>query len=454
MAKIGSVVVAALLLMMSATAAGAVTAADLDTIADELADTGRYLEFTITDDVDRSIDDANGRGIAFAWLDIGGDALLPAQELSARLEGSSFRTTVVLTNDSIGAWSQTVDDAVIQDALDASGNDFAQGAVADGLDQFTAALGDPATTATTSGGTASGSDSGSPGGGIGIGTILLIALVGGGGFLLFRSIRNRSKARKQAELDLEADRAEITEQLRDNADHVLELGDRVIAAGKPELISTYEQASAAYQEVSGAIEGATTAEEIDRLDDMIDRAEWQFESIEAELDGRPPPPSPEEVEARAQAQAQNDEAGRADRSDPRAPRPADQPALGPDESILDGPPPPGRAPAPRQRVPVPRSSRRGGFGGGGLGGVLGGVLGSIVLGGGMGGGSRRSQRRRSQFPGGGSFGGSSGGLGGGVLRRGSSRRSTRSTSRRRRSSARGSGGSRSFGRGSGGSRRL
>ena len=33
-------------------------------------------------------------------------------------------------------------------------------------------------------------------------------------------------------------------------------------------------------------------EEIDRLDSLIDQAEWEFEMIEARLEGRPVPPSP------------------------------------------------------------------------------------------------------------------------------------------------------------------
>ena len=442
----------------TAATSAAVTSSDLDGIARELVADGRYLEFESNQALDGSIDDANARGIAFVWLDIDADAEAPAGELVDRLEGSPYRTVVVLTNISIGAVSSTLEDPDIQRALDASGDLFGAGAVADGLATFSAALlGEPTTATTGDSEASSGSttpststsgSSDSSGGGIGLGTILLIALLGGGGFLFFRRLRARGKARKQAEADLEADRAEIKEQLRDNADHVLELGDRVIAADKPDLITTYEQASAAYQEVSRQIDAATTAEEIDRLDDLIDNAEWQFDSIEAELEGRPRPPSPAEVEAQAEAAD-----GAADPPPPGGPTPPapaptptrnDGPALGPDESVLGDRRSPRRSPVPRQRMPVPRSGRRGG---GGLGGILGSILGSIVLGGGgIGGrggvGSRRTQRRRSSFPSSGPVGGP--GLGGGVLRP----RGAGSASRR-------SGGSRSIGRRRGsGSRRL
>jgi hypothetical protein len=430
---IGFVVITLLAVLGASTAGATVTSSDLDAIARELTSSGRYLEFPSNDALDESIDTANARGVAFAWLDADGDAEDPAAELADRVDGSQYRTVVVLTNTSIGAWSNTLDDATIERALDASGDQFAAGAVADGLESFSATLAGNATTATTT--TTGGSSppaTSTDGGGIGLGTVLLVALLGGGAFLLFRSLRKRSKTRKQAELDLEEDRAEIKEQLRDNADHVLELGDRVIASAKPDLMATYEQASASYQEVSGAIDDASTAVEIDRLDDLIDEAEWQFESIEAALEGRPKPPSPAEVEAQARAAAEQDAAGNDDgppSSDPTPPAP----------SRRDGP-----APTPRQRTPYPQTQRRGG----GLGGILGGILGSIVLGGGgmggMGGtGSRRTQRRRTQYPSGGSM--SSGGLGGGVLRRGGS------SSSRRRS---GGGGSRSTRRGGGGSRRF
>ncbi len=428
------------------TPAGAIVSSDLDVIAGDLAAGGRYLEFASNEPLEASIDDANARGIAFAWLDVDiDDPEGVAAELVDRLDGSAYRTVVVLTNTSIAAFSSTAREASIERALTASGPEFQAGAVAEALTTFGDTLvGNGATTATTSADSGSGSGSGSAsgsGGGIGLGTILLIALVGGGGFLVLRRIRARGKARKQAEADLEADRAEIKEQLRDNADHVLELGDRAIASGKTELITTYEQASAAYQEVSREVDEATTAEEIDRLDDLIDDAEWKFESIEAELEGRPRPPSPAEVEA-------NVEAPTPPGPTPPAPSSDDAPALGPDDSVFRGgsqPRPRRPAPTPRQRRPMPRSGRRGG----GLGGALGSILGSIVLGGGgiggmggMGGmGSRRTQRRRSRTP---SRRPTGGGLGGGVLRRGGGS-----------SSRRGAGGSRSIRRrGAGGSRKL
>lgn len=416
----------------AAVPAQGVTAAQ---IAEELAASGRYLEVSADGGVDRAIDDANARGTAFVWLDSSDDATEVAEIVLDELIqfGTSYRTVLVLTDVGVGASSETVSISDLDGAIDLAFTDFANGAVADGLDVFTAALsGDAATTAsTTSPGSTTSADTsaGSSGGGISIFPILAVLVVGGGGFWFVRRLRNRSKARKQEAADMEADRAEIQEQLRSNADHVLTLGDLAIASGDAELIALYEQASATYQDVSHAVDGASTPAEIDALDDRIDEAEWQFESIEARLEGRPEPPSPAEVQAQAEAAAQAE-------ADAKA---AGGPALGPDESVFgDGPSRPRGAPG-RTRYQAPRSRRRSG----GLGGGLGGALGSVILGGGLGGGLGGRSRRSTRRSGGLGSTRSTGGLGGGVLRpSGGGSRSRRSSSGRRF----GSGGRSSSGR--------
>jgi hypothetical protein len=397
-------------------------------IVDELDATGRYAELELTAAEEATIDEANDAGIAFVWLGSGQEPERLAQSLSLSLDdlGSPYRTVLVLSDSGVAAWSETVADATIEDGLDASFDQFASGATTEGIESFTRAVGQLAGSGSSPTTTPTSSDSSGSSGGGNLGKFLLIGLLGGGGFLLFRSLRNRSKAKKAAAAELEADRAEIKEQLRDNADHVLQLGDRVIKSGEADLMTTYEQASSAYQEVSQSIEQATSAAEIDALDDKIDHAEWQFESIEAQLEGRPVPPSPAEVAAQAEAAAAAQ---------------ADQPALGPDESVIRG----GSAPPRTQtRRPSYRSGSRSRGG-------LGGILGSIILGsGGLGGDrSRRSERRNPSSRRG-------GGLGGGVLNRRSPSSRRPSSNRRPRSSrSRSGGGSRSFGRrGGGGSRRF
>ncbi len=403
----------AVLGLFFATPAAAQSATD---IADELDSTGRYLEFSADAGLEAAISDANSNGIAFAWLNQSGAG--EAERLSETLlldldaSGSRYRTVLVLMEDNFGAWS-SAGDARTEQALDASLGSFADGAVAAGVTEFTSAL--RATDATGSSGetTDTGSDSGSSGGGLSLTTLLLPLLLIGGGFFLFRGWSNKRKSDRQLEADLEADRAEIKEQLRSNADRVIDLGDRVVLTDDRDLQDLYEKASRTYQDVSNRIDGATTVAEVDDLDDRIDEAEWQLKSIEAQLDGKPVPPSPAELEAESEAAA---EAVRRQQAKSAEAKRNQRPALGRDESVFD---------QPRART------NTGGYGGGyqprrrsSMGGGLGGLLGSIILGG-MRGGSRYPQTRRTQrrtgLPGGFPSGG---GLGGGVLRPGGgSRRS-------------------------------
>lgn len=386
------------------TSAQTVTDTDLDTIADELISAGRYLEFTADGELDSAIDQANNDGVAFVWLDNPAADPVAAQwadGLSDRLvaAGSRYHTVVVLTTGSVVASSSAYGDAAVISSIDNAFASFATGNVADGLSTFAGSLGQPTSTATTSAGSGSTSGSGS-GSGFSLGTLLLPLIVLGGGFWLFSNWRKSRAGKLKAKNELAADRAEVREQLKANADRVMRLGDEVILANDPELIDLYEKASRTYQDVSHAIETADDADEIDELDDRIDEAEWQFEVIEARLAGKTPPPSPAEIEAKAKARAAAE-----------AKAAQDRPALGPNESIGDRPPYQSRR-YPSNPYPYGRS-RGGGFG------SLGGVLGPIILGQTMGRQSRRTTRRNPRV--------GSGGLGGGVLRpRGSSRGGGRS----------------------------
>jgi len=437
------------------------SAQDLDEIADELLRSGVYSEFDTSGDAN-GINQAQQANTAFAWIDTDADAEELAIELIDRVS-PSYATVVVLASSSVGAQSDEWSTSEIDDALDAGLDAFAVGDPGTGLEQFIASLGSSrSTTATTTGGsTSSSGDSSSSGGGFR--KILLGLLVAGGGFVAFRAFSGSRKKKKALETEIALDRAEIKEQLLDNADNVINLGERV--TGNAELERTYEEASRAYQDVSQSIDSAQSAEEIDALDDKIDKAEWQFDVIEASLEGRPVPLSPEETAAaEAKAKAEAEKSANAPGSSSRG---SDRPAVGRDESVFG----PGSRPSvPRSQPRSRRAGRSRGMGGGvgrrrsgGVGGILGGVLGSILSsgGGGFGGGSRRSSRRGGLpggigipggFPSGGSRSGSRrrssglpGGLGGGVLKKGGSR------------SSRGGGG-RSFGRGSksrgGGGRRF
>ncbi len=380
-----------------------VAAQSTDDIAAEIEQSGRYLEFDDAD-VEAAVDEANDNGIAFVWLDQAGGSG-SAETLAGSIltelvaAGSRYRTVLVLMDDNFGAQSDGVGSGAMNDALDSALSSFSAGAVANGVQVFTGSIASELSPTPST--TSDSGDSGS-GGGIGLSTILISLLVLGGGFWLVRNWSRKRKADHELEANLAADRDEIREQLRDNADHVINLGDRVVASGDDELITTYEKASRAYQQVSEEIETADGVEEVDRLDNLIDQAEWEFEMIEAKLEGRPVPPSPAEKDA-AEREAAEAEAARK-----RAE--ADKPALGPDESVVSS----GRT---RYRQPPPDTyyaRRRGGFGG--MGGGLGGLMGSIILGGMRSPQTRRTRRRTGGI--GGGFG--AGSAGGGVLRRGGS----------------------------------
>ena len=444
------VVAVAVFLGVAAPAAGAHSDPALIAALDE---DGRYLERT-EPGLDATLDEVNSRGVAFAWLDQAGDAAVAVSLSDDYVEDlqeidSRYHTVVVLTSDGFAASSTIYTQQEIDAALDASFDDFRAGAAGDGMTTFNRVLtGSTAdTTATT--GSADTSSSGSGGGGIGLGTILLAIAAAGGVLLLLRGFSTRRKAKRQAKIDMENDRAEIKEQLKANADRVIYLGDRVIAKGDDQLITRYEEASKTYQEVSLSVDGASTAAEVDALDDRIDHAEWQFETIEAGLSGLPTPPSPREREAAAAAEAAQVAAG-GRQSGPPPPGQAPPPPQGPADGSVATSPRTGRR-YPRTTGARRRTGTMGGMGG--MGGILGSILGSVVLGGGLGGGNRsqRSQRRDGLddiFGRSGGLGqrvGSGGGLGGGVLRRGGrSSRSTSSAGRNRRSGRSRSRGGRSF----------
>lgn len=384
---------------------GVASAQSTDSIVDAIEQDGSYVEGDRTPELDRAIQTANDNGIAYVQLDrdaAEGEVLELADDLLAQLfeRQAGYGTVLVLAQNDYAATNDGIQSR-LDAALNAAFEGFSTERPATGLSDFTESLygvtadnsspqstqqtdtslaaADEQTAEQTDGTTSPAPDpTESSGGGIGLGSILLFGALVFGGFWLFRRWRNGKAAQEKQDAETEIDRQEIKEQLRSNADRVIDLGDQVITNGDPELIARYEEASQTYQDVSSRIDAATTGDEVDALDDRIDHAEWQFETIEARLQNRPEPESPAEIEARAEAARK------------RLPPPS--PAK--DEGVVRSPTS-GR----EYRRRSPRRRRGGGFGG-----ILGNVIGSILIGG-MSGGfgmpSRRSQRRRG---GGGGFG--------------------------------------------------
>ncbi len=376
--------------VMIASTAGPASAQSASELAGDLDRAGSSVDGAVNADLAAAISTANSSGIGYVEGDFGdGDAATAlAESIAAELasSGSAIHTVIVRSDGGVGGWSNIHGSSDVIAAIDRGFASFASGENGDGLVAVTDALAG-GTSAATSGTSGGGVSSGVLVGGAGV-------VAAGGGAYWYRNKRRRERRIVE---DMEADRAEINEQLRDNADKVIDLGDAVLTSGDAELQQIYTEASETYQDVSRSIEAAATPEAIDALDDRIDHAEWQFELIEARLAGDPDPRSPAELAEEAAAKQA------VERS---------KPALGKDETIFA--PPGGSTTAPRPPAsPVPVPMPRGGYGRrrrrGGMGPI-------IIGGGGWGGGSRRTQRRHGGgggFSGGGGGGRSFGGGGGG-----------------------------------------
>jgi len=407
-------------------------AQSLDEIANTIDRDGSYLELELQGVANDAVDRANADGVGFVYLDQENADDLPilTAGLLQRLDdaGSAYRTLIVL--DASGVWVGS-SDRETAGAADAATPQFATGAVAGGIDTVLSVLGGGAApdqaggnvSGDAEGAAATSTDTatGSSGGGV---PWLLILFLGLAVFFAVRFFSGRKRTAAALEAALTEDRAEIREQLRNNSDHVIDLGDR-IANADDELRRMYEEAAQTFQDVSMGLEDAATAVEIDALDDRLDRAEWQFEVIEARLDGRTPPTEPTIGDGpigRPIGRQPVPPLGGGAPPPPSAPQPPrsgrtgrslgdDRPALGDDESLF-----PGSGRSSRGRSGRRQQAPRRGRSRGGLGGMMGGMAKAgllslvikMLLGGGLssGGGSRRTQQRR----------GPGGGFGGGVLR--------------------------------------
>ncbi len=373
-----------------------VAGVDVDQIVGSIERSGRFVDPALAaaergPDVESAIDRANAADIAVIITTGDADVAALVGEVVDRLVAEDADLTSVLAFDDVAieADIEAASVADIDRGIAGFNAGFETGGNAAAIDGFVAevtgaTVGSTATTQRADTGESSGAGNGSDsGGGVPWLALILFAVLG---FVAFRFFAGRRKRRAAEQAEIELDRTEIREQLRSNADRVIDLGDPVIASRDPELISLYEEASTTYQEVSLGLAEATTAAEIDSLDDRIDRAEWQLAVIEARLAGKPDPRSPDEV-AR----------------DSAPPPPSDRPALGRDESVFDGQP--DRSGPTKRGVPAPsrRSNQRqdlpsGGSPGGGLGGGLSNILIGILLGqaGRPRSVSRRSRQRWSQ----------------------------------------------------------
>lgn len=343
-----------LALLLSAGTSPAAAQPSPSQVADEVASTGAYVAQRVDDDVRSAIDEANQAGIGVVLLADDTNAPDLAREVLQDLPRSSYRTVLVVSFSSAGAASTALDD--IGTILRGDGPTFRaleQGRNADGIRQFTDEVTGVAPSAPVPAPDASSGDDGDGGGGFPWAALLVVIAIAGVGYGGYRLYQGRQRDARAA-AELEAERASLGEQLRNNADRVINLGDAVLARGERELVDLYARASETYRDVSHRLDGAGSLDAVRQLDQRMDEAEWQFEVIEARLAGRPSPPRPssssggdrpssgDERSAGTRGgtgpgPAAPDPAGdkgspRSDRPDPGLPD--DAPVLGPNESLF------------------------------------------------------------------------------------------------------------------------
>ncbi|MEN8238449.1 MAG: DUF6676 family protein [Actinomycetota bacterium] len=136
-------------------------------------------------------------------------------------------------------------------------------------------------------GGSSGSESG---GGLPWGWIILLLIVGGIGFLIWRSKRKATHARSEA---LDEIRGEVQKRLDDVANDIIDLEAEVGLSDDSTARQHYEDATIAYGRVSEEFARTTDAGGLMDLAYELDLAIWHLDSAEALLDGETPPPKPE-----------------------------------------------------------------------------------------------------------------------------------------------------------------
>ena len=263
----------------------------LDELAGDLADQGYAIQ------PGAPVDEAALAG-SVADARVGGTRLMVAvladpqpagatTAADALLDRVADGTVLVVTPDEIGYSSTEYDDGALDRAADAALDPFSDGTAA-GVTQFGQAL----TGAGSGGFDGSGEtqDSGSFGG-IGVGSILVIGLLGIAGVALFVSSRSTKRLARQR---LTEAHAEVRHQIDAMADAILQLTDRVPLAEDPKATAAFADATLVYQSVSDDLPRATTEAELVQLNDRLDHVRWQLEVSEALTEGREPPAEPDD----------------------------------------------------------------------------------------------------------------------------------------------------------------
>jgi hypothetical protein len=211
-----------------------------------------------------AIETAGGHGVDLKIAVLaGGNAEQLASTIAAGLDAA---TVLVFTPSSYGAFSATLSQSRLDDALGVAADELSGPDVADGTRAFAEAL-DPDR------------DSGGVSAGLVVaGIIGLLVVVGVGGRMWEVRTRDARQARRR-----DRRRSELMDRTRSLADRVLELSDPVELAEDGALSRKYADATARFDEAELAITEATTMHELDKVEERLAQANTLLDEIQTAI---------------------------------------------------------------------------------------------------------------------------------------------------------------------------
>ena len=120
--------------------------------------------------------------------------------------------------------------------------------------------------------------------------VIVLAVVVGIGFLIWRGRRNQRASAAAALADL---KATAESQIAAVANDILADEQEIGEAGNPDASERFDQATAIYADAAERLQAATTPREVLQISADLDQAIWHLDCAEAILDGEPLPPKPE-----------------------------------------------------------------------------------------------------------------------------------------------------------------
>lgn len=280
-----------LLLLFLAIAAPAYAGVDVDTVADEVAIDGLYVEPGLGADtaaLNASIVRAGNAGVRLMVVlldaDPPGGAVTFADAILDRVPDG---TVLVLSATGEGIASTVFGEDLLDQAIDRGFLAASEAPSGAGDEAYVSAVADVLTGTSTP----TTPSSGSSGGGSGL--IVTGVIVGGLVLMVWYATRKGKKsAAASRERAITEARSEIRSQLDAMANTILEISDLVNATTDSQDDTYLRQASATYTEADDAYAAASDVHALEALSDRIDEARWQLDAAAAIANGKPVPPQP------------------------------------------------------------------------------------------------------------------------------------------------------------------